>query len=67
MEAPQPQPDFLIMAADMNTIATDMHRVTSIATNIEKMQNISAFNQGEAILQAINELSLRIDNRFDSM
>lgn len=59
------------MAADMNTIATDMHRVanahTSISTNIERMQNIPAFNQGEAILQAINALSLRIDNRFDSM
>ncbi|KAL0639312.1 hypothetical protein Q9L58_001538 [Maublancomyces gigas] len=59
------------MAADMNIIATNMHHVAhvhaSMAINLERMQNVPAFNQGADILQAVNELSLRIDNRFDSI
>ncbi|KAI5850368.1 hypothetical protein DFP73DRAFT_539119 [Morchella snyderi] len=62
MEDPQPQPDFVAMAADMNALAH-----ASIATNLGSMVNVPAFNQGAAILQAINALSLRIDNRFDSI
>lgn len=69
------QPDFPAIAADMNIVATDMHHVAemhaSIATNIGRMQNIPALNQGEAILEAINAfslainaLSLRMDNHF---
>lgn len=59
------------MAADMNAVATEMGNAAlahaSIATNLGRMVDVPAFNQGAAILQAINALSLRIDNRFDSM
>lgn len=68
---PQPQPDFVAMAADMNAVAIEMGNAAqsyaSIATNLGRMVNVPAFNQGAAILQAINGLSIRIDNRFDSM
>lgn len=59
------------MAADMDAVATEVGNAAlahaSIATNLGRMVNVPAFNQGAAILEAINALSLHMNNRFDSM
>ncbi|KAI5839544.1 hypothetical protein DFP73DRAFT_208468 [Morchella snyderi] len=69
--AAQEQPDFLAMAADMNTVAADMNNVArahaSIAINLERMQNVPAFNQGAAILEAIRQGFEEVNNRLDSI
>lgn len=64
MEALQPQPDFLAMAADMNTVA---RAHASMAINLERMQNIPVFNQGAEILEAIRQGFKAVNSPFHAM
>ncbi|KAH8147456.1 uncharacterized protein LAJ45_08613 [Morchella importuna] len=60
----QPQPDFLAMAADMNTVA---RAHASMAINLERMQNIPVFNQGAEILEAIRQGFKAVNSPFHAI
>lgn len=62
--ANQQVPDFNAIALNMTNISIEE---ASLATQVGRMQNVANLNVGYQILQALAELSLRLDNRFNDI
>jgi hypothetical protein len=60
----QPAPDFDAIAASMNIISNEH---ASVALELGRMQNLPALDAGARILDAITELSRRMDERFEEL
>lgn len=58
----QQMPDFNAMAENLNEVSRTQ---APLATHFERMRDIPAFDASARILEAIADLSRRVDERFD--